>query len=280
MIRAPRAWAGLLALTLAAANAHAAPPMPRQPPTLRVAGDTAMAARAPQSRPATGWGEALPMMLRGDVVGYENRAAEGRSTRRYVDEGLWARLMGATRGGDVVFIAFGGDDASKQPQRYVAPEAFRRYLENFVDEARMRGATPVLLTPVATAEFRSGGLNIVYSPHADLVRAVAVERKVPLIDMQRASESLLRDAGSEGAKAMFVEVEPLYSEVYLDRRTRYLMPVTDELSSNACGAARLAQRATQLMRAGGLEAWLEDPQTIQQRIDQVCNAERDAQRAR
>lgn len=268
------AWSGPIALILCCANAYAAP-MPRQPPTLRVAGDSAMANRRPEQRPATGWGESLPMLLRGDVVQYENRAADGRSSRRYLEEGLWSRLMTATKSGDVVFIAFGQDDASKRPERYTAPEAFRANLERFVDEARMRGATPVLLTQVAQPDFRSGGLRTDNTPYADVVRAVAVQRQVPLMDMQRASEALLRDAGSEGAKSLFV-YDREYELVYANRNTRYVLPVDDEASPTACGAARIAQRAAMLMRAGGLEAWLEDAPTIEQRVTLVCNAQRDA----
>ncbi|NUO76795.1 MAG: GntR family transcriptional regulator [Lysobacter sp.] len=266
---------GLIALILCCAHAYAATPFPRQPPTLRVAGDSAMATRRPEQRPAMGWGESLPMLLRGDVIQYENRAADGRSTRRYLQEGLWSQLMTATKAGDVVFIAFGQDDASKREERYTAPEAFRANIERFVDEARMRGATPVLLTQVAQPDFRSGGLRTDSSPHADVVRAVAVQRQVPLMDMQRASEALLREVGSEGAKTLFV-YDSEYELKYINRNTRYLLPLDDEASPTACGSARIAQRATVLMRAGGLEAWLEDPQIIEQRVTQVCNAQRDA----
>ncbi|MEG3788497.1 GDSL-type esterase/lipase family protein [Lysobacter sp. CCNWLW3] len=268
------AWSGPIALVLCCANAYAAPLL-RQPPTLRVAGDSAMATRSPEQRPATGWGESLPMLLRGDAVQYENRAADGRSSRQYLQEGLWARLMTATRSGDVVFIAFGQDDASKRPERYTAPEAFRANLERFVDEARMRGATPVLLTQVAQPDFRSGGLRTDNSPYADVVRAIAVQRQVPLMDMQRASEGLLREAGSEGAKTLFV-YDSEYELRYLNHNTRYLLPIDDEASPTPCGAAKIAQRASVLMRAGGLEAWLEDAAVIDQRVTQVCNAQRDA----
>lgn len=267
---------GLTALILCCAPAYAAP-MARQPPTLRVAGDSAMANRGPQQRPAMGWGEALPMLLRGDAVQYENRAAQGRSTRHYLGEGLWSRLMGATQSGDVVFIAFGQDDASKLPQRHTAPDVFRANIERFVDETRMRGATPVLLTQVAQPDFRSGGLRTDNAPYADVVRAVAVQRKVPLMDMQRASEALLREAGPDGAKTLFV-YDPDYELRYVSRNTRVVLPIDDDASPTACGSARIAQRATMLMRAGGLEAWLEDARTIEQRVNQVCNAQRDAPR--
>ncbi|KRA74136.1 hypothetical protein ASD78_11550 [Lysobacter sp. Root667] len=279
MTSSPRSFShrllGLSALILCCASAIAAPPMPRQPPTLRVAGDSAMAPRHGGQRPATGWGEALPMLLRNDVVEYENRAAEGRSSRAYLGEGLWSQLMTATKSGDTVFIAFGQDDESKLPERYTAPELFRGNLERFVDEARMRGATPVLLTQVAQPDFRSGGLQIGNTPYADVVRAVATQRKVALLDMQRASESLLREVGPEGAKILFVD-DTEYRLVQANRNTRYVLPVDDDAAPSACGAAMLAQRASLLMRANGLEAWLEDPKTVDQRVNQVCVAQRDA----
>ena len=60
------------------------------------------------------WGTTLePMMKAGNVV--DNRAASGRSTKSFIVERKWERLVASVKPGDFVAIAFGHNDRSAIP---------------------------------------------------------------------------------------------------------------------------------------------------------------------
>src|SRR5437870_1691034 len=89
-------------LSALAANASA-----KVPVTVFLAGDSTMAKKLPGKRPETGWGEALPKFFREGSVRIENRAQNGRSTRTFIEQGLWQGIIHDIRKGDYVLIEFG-----------------------------------------------------------------------------------------------------------------------------------------------------------------------------
>jgi DNA sulfur modification protein DndE len=53
--------------------------------------------------------------------------------------------------------------------------------------------------------------GVFYDTHGvypDIVRLVADSMKVPMVDMHRKSENLIRDYGVEGSKKLFLFIEP------------------------------------------------------------------------
>src|SRR6185503_17416758 len=81
------------------------------PVTIYLAGDSTMAAKLPEKRPETGWGEALGQFFQEGAVRIDNRAKNGRSTRTFLSEGLWQNLLASLRKGDFVLIQFGHNDS-------------------------------------------------------------------------------------------------------------------------------------------------------------------------
>ena len=67
----------------------------RAEPTLHLIGDSTMADKVKEpANPETGWGQALPALLKptAHVVNY---AMNGRSTKSFIDEGRWAKVVAA-----------------------------------------------------------------------------------------------------------------------------------------------------------------------------------------
>src|SRR5436309_7780525 len=161
--------------------------------TIFLAGDSTMAQKLPEKRPETGWGEMLGEFFRDGRVIIDNRAQNGRSTRTFISEGRWQAIVDTLRPGDYVFIQFGHNDESKEKtDRYTPPADYRNNLIRFVSEVRAKKATPVLLTPVRRRRFdRDGRLQDTHGEYPDIVRRVATEYRVVLIDMHRGSGSVL-----------------------------------------------------------------------------------------
>ncbi|MBV8859579.1 MAG: rhamnogalacturonan acetylesterase [Acidobacteria bacterium] len=198
-----------LAITLLALFLLAPAAFADEPVTVFIAGDSTAANKAENKRPETGWGEQLQKHFDAKKVRVDNRALNGRSTKTFIAEGRWQALIDSVKPGDYVLIQFGHNDQPKEKASHTPPEDFRRNLERFVDEVRAKKATPVLLTPVMRRRFDEKGVfQDTHFEYPDIVRGVAAERKVALIDMHRLSEKVLVREGPEESRKLFLQLKP------------------------------------------------------------------------
>ena len=155
--------------------------------TIHLMGDSTMAEKdLPKAGAERGWGMMFQNFLDPSAVTVVNYAQNGRSTKSFIDLGLWDKVLDAVQEGDYVFIQFGHNDAKESdPARYAAPwGAYQENLRLFVDGVRSKGATPVLLTPVARRWFKDGVLDRnCHTDYPAAMKAVAEEKGVPLLDI-------------------------------------------------------------------------------------------------
>lgn len=216
----------------------------KEPITIYLAGDSTMAQKLPEKRPETGWGEALQKFFKEDKVRIENHAQNGRSTRTFVAEGRWQAIIDKLKKGDYVFIQFGHNDESKEKvDRYTPPEDYRRNLVKFITEVRAKQAIPILLTPVMRRRFDSDGKFLdTHGEYPDIVRAVAAENKVALLDMHRSSEKVIRQYGVEGSRKLFLQLAP-------GENPNYPKGIEDNTHFRPLGAEEMARLAVAAIRA-------------------------------
>ncbi|GLY00389.1 MULTISPECIES: rhamnogalacturonan acetylesterase [Actinoplanes] len=224
------AIAGTGALT-GPAQAH-----PQRRPTVFVAGDSTAATYATADHPRAGWGQALPVFLRRGI-GVTNEALSGASSKSFVDLGRLDRILTALRPHDVLLISFGhNDEKIEDPARYTSPwGTFPEYLSLFIDGARARRATPILVTPVERRRFTADGTP--YPSHGeypDSMRALAAETGTPLIDLTALSFALWTKLGPEATKEYFLWLAAGVSPNYPDG-------VSDNTHFHAHGAIEVAR---------------------------------------
>ena len=178
--------------------------------TIFLAGDSTMAAKLPENRPETGWGEMLGQHFKEGKVRIENRAMNGRSTKTFIGEGRWQAVVDDLKKGDYVFIQFGHNDSSKEKgERYTPPEDYRKNLVRFVEEVRAKDGHAVLLTPVMRRRFdKDGKFYDTHGEYPDIVREVALEQQVPLIDLHRKSELVIVGYGADNSRKLFLQLKP------------------------------------------------------------------------
>lgn len=172
-----------------------------------MAGDSTMAIKEPRAFPETGWG--MPFVYFWDSsVSVINKAKNGASTKTFIADGLWQSIMQHADAGDYVFIQFGHNDEVPTKRSCTTEEEFRNNLKKFIRESRSKNAIPVLLTPVARRKFDSAaqieGTHEVYS---QLVRNVAAEEKVLLIDLDKKSQALYQQFGVERSALLFLHLQ-------------------------------------------------------------------------
>jgi len=182
----------------------------KEPIRVYLAGDSTMAQKLPEKRPETGWGEALQKFFKADEVRIENHAQNGRSTRTFITEKRWQAIIDKLKKGDYVFIQFGHNDESKEKvDRYTPPADYRNNLIKFISEVREKKAVPVLMTPVMRRRFdENGNFFDTHGEYPDIVRTVAAEYKVVLIDMHHETENLIKRYGVEASKKLFLQLAP------------------------------------------------------------------------
>ena len=211
-------------------------------PTLHLIGDSTMADKPKEpANPETGWGQALPALLKPEAGRVVNYAMNGRSTKSFIDEGRWETVVAALHPGDFVIIQFGHNDEKDQdPKRYAAPRgAYQENLRRFVRDARKQGATPILATPVARRKWSEAGeLVETHGDYPAALRAVAEEEKVPLLELNKLTTELERGHGVEGSKRLHLHYA---GGVY----ARWKEPVKDNTHYSEYGAARVAALAVQ-----------------------------------
>ena len=221
--------------------------------TIFLAGDSTMATKLPEKRPETGWGEMLAQHFKNGKVRIENRAANGRSTKTFISEGKWQRIIDDLKDGDYVFIQFGHNDSSKEKgERYTPPDDYRKNLIRFVEQVRARKAQPILLTPVMRRRFGKDGK--VYDTHGEyptIVRAVAGDSGVPLIDMHQMSEAVLTRYGVEDSRRLFLQLTP-------GENPNYPNGIEDNTHFSPLGAQEMAKLAVEGIRKSkiGLRKYL------------------------
>ena len=167
-----------------------------------------------------GWCQLFPTLLSGDVS-LKNAAKNGRSSKSFYKE-VWVKLRNELQPGDYVFIQFGHNDEKQDgldtddndsTLRGTNPWGlYQKYLKLYVNEARERGAIPILFTPVVRRYFEKGKLtqkaqhNLIEDAsdttlnYVASMKNMARQLSVPLIDMTAATKRLVEAYGPEKSK--------------------------------------------------------------------------------
>jgi lysophospholipase L1-like esterase len=183
-------------------------PQAKKPVKVYLIGDSTMAIKEPKAYPETGWGMPFAYFFDPSVT-VDNRAKNGRSTKTFMAEGLWQPVADHLQAGDYVFIQFGHNDEVKTKKSYSTEAEFQANLKRYVAESRQKKAIPILLTPVARRQFdESGKIVGTHEVYSGLVRKVAREQQVPLIDMDVKSQALLQRFGPETSRLLFLQLAP------------------------------------------------------------------------
>lgn len=211
-------------------------------------GDSTMSVKQVSAYPETGWG--MPFVHFFDsTVTIDNRAKNGRSTRSFREEGLWKEVLTNLQEGDYVFIQFGHNDEVKEKKgSYTTPEEFKGNLTRFVLESRARKSIPILLTPAARRRFDTATGKVIgtHNEYSALVRMVAKDNNVHLIDLDAKSQSLIQALGVESSTF-------LYNHLIPGEHPNYPNGIQDNTHFSELGARKMAAIVLSEIKALRLE---------------------------
>lgn len=226
----------ILTLLIIAAICYAFTPAKRTI-TIFMIGDSTMAdKKIDQGSPERGWGMVLKGFFTDDVV-IDNHAVNGRSSKSFIDEGRWQKVLDKIQPGDYVVIQFGHNDEKPAVERHTDPgTTFDANLERFVNETRSKDGNPILMNAVVRRSFYRkpegpDGANLddeslrdtpygvsekinsdtLVPTHGDYViapRNVAKNLNVPFVDATSISHRMETEHGIEGSRKLHVWLAP------------------------------------------------------------------------
>lgn len=213
-------------------------------PTIFMIGDSTMANKVLDGgNPERGWGQVLPGFL-SEEIRVDNHAVNGRSSKSFIDEGRWDKVLSLIKPGDYLFIQFGHNDEKADPKRHTDANggSFDENLRRFVNEGRAKGAIPVLFNSIVRRNFGSADAQAVaaavmqddirkgvnpdakhdaqehaepevgdklidtHGAYLESPRNVARELNVPFVDMNALTRELVEGMGPEASKRLFMWV--------------------------------------------------------------------------
>ena len=197
--------------------------------TIFMIGDSTMANKnLVGGNPERGWGQMLPGFFT-ENIRVCNYAKNGRSSKSFIDEGLWNEVISQVRKGDYVFIQFGHNDEKPDELRHTDPgSTFDDNLRRFVKETKEKGGIPVLFNSIVRRNFRNNTNaileddapkvvsaisehpkegDILIDTHGEYLnspRNVAKDLDVVFIDLNRITHDLVEGLGSEKSKELYM----------------------------------------------------------------------------
>ena len=207
-------------------------------PVIYIIGDSTVEDNQP---PFRGWGWALPKYVKKDVE-VRNHALSGRSTRSFLEEGLWKPVEAVIAAGDLLLIQFGHND-EKDDERHTDPDStYKENLWRYCRTALEKSAYPILMTPVSRRFFvGNGSLLYTHGEYPRAVRELAKEKQVPLIDLKKDSRELYLSLGEEKTAELFVRLASGENPDFPDGHD-------DKTHFNAYGAERICALVVAGMR--------------------------------
>jgi lysophospholipase L1-like esterase len=212
--------------------------------TVFLAGDSTVTDQPRE--PYSSWGQMLPRFFKPGVA-VANHAESGRALRSFLAEKRLDKILEAIGPGDYLFLQFGHNDQKERGPGVGASTTYRASLEHYLKEARARGAIPVLVTPMHRRTFDdAGAIRNSLGDYPDVVRRVARDEGVALIDLHAMSARFYEALGPEGSKKAFVHF-PAGSFPGQEAALK------DDTHFNAYGGYELARCVVEGIRAAKLD---------------------------
>jgi lysophospholipase L1-like esterase len=181
-------------------------------PTLYLLGDSTVCDQPLE--PYNSWGQMLTRFFKPGLA-VSNQAESGESLRSSLGTRRLDKVLSTMKPGDYLFIQYGHNDEKEKGANVGAFTTYKADLKHFIEEARRRGGTPVLSTPVQRRTFDADGkVTNSHGDYPEAVRQAAKELNVPLIDLNAMSKLFYEALGPEKSKLAFKEGDGTHHNNY------------------------------------------------------------------
>jgi lysophospholipase L1-like esterase len=171
--------------------------------TLFLAGDSTVTDQ--DLEPLASWGQCITQYFDTSVV-VANYAVSGASLSSFKSSGRLKKIETMIQAGDYLIIEFGHNDEKIKGVENGPWGSYSDLLTEFIQMAKSKGATPILVTPTQRRFFNENGtLKPTHGEFPDAMRAVATKNKVSLIDITKMTTDLYEAWGDHLSRKAFVQ---------------------------------------------------------------------------
>lgn len=198
-------------------------------PTLFFIGDsTVKNGRGDGAGNMWGWGDLMAPLFDTTKIKLENDALGGTSSRTYLTKGLWDKVLAKIQKGDYLIMQFGHNDngplddtsrargtikgvgdSAKQIYNPITKQdevvhTYGWYLAKFVNEAKAKGATVFICSPIPRNDWKDGKVNRYNGTGYGLwAKQTAETTGVYFIDLNSITADTYDAMGQEAVKPLF-----------------------------------------------------------------------------
>ena len=196
----------------------------QQHQTLYIIGDSTI---RNSNKEIWGWGTLITDYFDTTRITVSNNAMAGRSTRTFIKEGRWDKVMSSLKKGDFVMMQFGHNEGSKPDTTkggyrgvlkgvgedtihlswpdgtLEVVHTYGWYLKKFISDTKSKGATPIVLSMIPRNEFREGKVKRASGDYGMWAKEAAQQGGAYFIDLNAITADKYDKAGPEEVKKYF-----------------------------------------------------------------------------
>jgi lysophospholipase L1-like esterase len=239
-------------------------------PTLFLIGDsTVRNGRGDGAGGQWGWGDELAPFFDSTKINIVNRAVGGLSSRTFLTQGHWERVLGLLKPGDFVIMQFGhndnallndatrsrgtipgvGDETEEMDnqitKQHETVHSFGWYLREYIRQTKARGATPIVCSLVPRKIWKDGHVVRGTDSHADWAKKAASAEGVGFIDLNELIAARYDELGAEAVNALFADEHTHTTLTGAELSARIVAEALKTLSGNPFAAFMSAVRKTE-----------------------------------
>lgn len=218
-------WVLLLTTAFAVASSFISG---KQKPVLYIIGDsTVRNGDGTGKNQQWGWGSFIADYFDTIRISVSNQAIGGRSSRTFITEGRWDRILQTLKKGDYVIIQFGHNDAgplddtarARGTIRGIGEESkeiynpilkkqeivytYGWYMRKYIREAKKKGAVAVVCSPVPRDNWKDGKVARSSDSYAKWAKEIAEQEKAFFIDLNERVALRYEALGADKVKNFF-----------------------------------------------------------------------------
>ena len=193
-------------------------------PTIYIIGDSTV---RNTNRPQCGWGEMIGEFFDSTQINISNQAMAGRSTRTFIKEKRWEKVMSTLTEGDYVIMQFGHNEGSKPDTSRAGYRGVLRgtgdetvqltwkdgtvetvhtygwYLKKFIQEAKSKGARPIVCSMIPRNQWADGKVKRANNDFGKWAKEVAESEGAFFIDLNAITADKYDVLGPDEVKKLF-----------------------------------------------------------------------------
>lgn len=174
-----------------------------------------------------GWGSFMAGHFDTTKISIRNHAIGGRSSRTFITEGRWDKILAALKKGDYVIMQFGHNDSgplddtarargtirgigeeSKEVYNPIMKKqevvhSYGWYMRKYIRETKEKGAIPIVCSPIPRNDWKDGKVIRSTESYAKWAKEVAEAEGAYFIDLNDIVALKYEEMGSEKVKPFF-----------------------------------------------------------------------------